>query len=440
MTDRIHALSIAAEQAARAMRRSIHRHPELGWSEIRTTSLIRDELQGHPNLKILCGPELLRDVRKLGVPDDQVLVEAASRATASGVAAEDVALFGGGQTGLVALDERGDAGPSIAIRADLDALPLRESEAAGHQPNDEGFRSEADGIMHACAHDAHVAVAVAAAKMIAGLDERPPARIKWLFQPAEEGTRGADAFVRAGLLDDVDYVLTFHFLTNVGLECGEASPVIASMLPTRKLRVEFQGHPSQFASSPQRGRNALTVGAAVTLLAHAIPRAPGSRSMINVGRLEAGTAPNIVPAAGRMGAELRADDQSELEELGERFQRLVEGVSAAFGVDEKIILTGHATNPRCDPRIVDAVAEAIDATEGLVRRAPVPLGASDDASLMIDRVQEIGGAGTYVAIGAGPYRPHHSPDFDIDERALVPSIELLVRSILRLSALPGRST
>jgi aminobenzoyl-glutamate utilization protein A len=416
----------------RELRRSIHRHPELGWCEIRTTAIVRDELAKVDGLSLAYGPELFSGVTKLGLPEQSILAAAASRAEAAGVGREDVALFAHGGTGLVASYDSGRPGPTIAIRADIDALSLVERDREDHLPAREGFVSRVPGVMHACAHDAHTAIAISAARVLAGMGNAHGGRIRWLFQPAEEGARGADAFVQGGLLDDVDHVLTFHLLTNVGLSAGEVATSVASMLPTRKLRVHLTGLASQFASSPQRGRNALTVGSAITLLANAIPRAPGSRSMINVGRLEAGTAPNIVPASGLMAAEIRADDQAGVDRLGDQLEGLVSGVSAAFGVDYRFEVTGYASNPACDPQIQSVVAAAAGSAR-LALRPPPHLGASDDASLMIDRVQERGGAGTYVAIGGGPYRPHHSPEFDVDEGVLGPSVELLVRSVLKLA-------
>jgi aminobenzoyl-glutamate utilization protein A len=425
-----------SEEAARVreLRRSIHRHPELGWCEIRTTALVRDQLSSIEGLTLTSGPELLAGVAKLGLPEASVLAAAASRAEAAGVDASDIARFSSGNTGLVAVQDSGRPGPTIAIRADLDALPLLERLEDDHLPAREDFASAVPGVMHACAHDAHTAVAVSAARVLAGPESLPAGKIRWLFQPAEEGTRGAAAFVQAGLLDDVDYVLTFHLLTNVGLAAGELA-TSAGMLPTQKLRVHLTGLASQFASSPQRGRNALTVGSAIALLANAIPKAPGSRSMINVGRLEAGTAPNIVPASGMLAVEIRGEDGEAVDALRDQFDGLISGVSAAFGVEHRVELTGYASNPTCDADIQAVVATAA-ASAGFALRPPPHLDASDDASLMIDRAQVHGGSGTYVAIGGGPYRAHHSPDFDVDERVLGPSVEMVVRTVLKLAAQP----
>ena len=154
--------------------------------------------------------------------------------------------------------------------------------------------------------------------------------------------------------------------------------------------------------------------------------------MINVGRLVSGTAANIVPASAVLTGEIRSDRMDEVAELAAAFKALSSGVASGFGVESAYEVTGYATNPRCDVGLMDRIA--VDAEHaGLAVREPVSLGASDDASLMIDRVQQRGGVGTYVAISGGAYHPHHSPDFDIDDRVLPAVVELMVRSVVDLS-------
>jgi len=419
-------------EATIAMRRDLHRHPEVGWTEFRTSALVREAIVALEPDTLRFGATLYDGLDRLGVPDDEILAAAMGRAAAAGVSESELEPMEGGFTGLAADLVGSGPGPVIAIRADLDGLPLSESDADTHYPARAGFRSQVDGVMHACAHDAHTAVVVSVARALHRMRDRWAGRVRLLFQPAEEGTRGADAFVRLGLLDDVDAVLTFHILSNVGLAAGEIAPGVSDMLPTEKFVVRFTGTPSQFASSPERGRNALTAASGVTLLAHAIPKRPGSRSMINVGRLVSGTAANIVPASAVLTGEIRSDRMDEVAELAAAFKALSSGVASGFGVESAYEVTGYATNPRCDVGLMDRIA--VDAEHaGLAVREPVSLGASDDASLMIDRVQQRGGVGTYVAISGGAYHPHHSPDFDIDDRVLPAVVELMVRSVVDLS-------
>ena len=420
-------------EATIALRRALHRHPEVGWTEFRTTALVREAIEALEPDVVHLGASLYEGVDRLGVPDQEIVAAAMARAIESGVSERDLEAMEGGLTGLAADFSGSGPGPVIAIRADLDGLPLSESAAETHYPTRAGFRSEVDGVMHACGHDAHTAVAIGVARGLHEVRDRWFGRVRFLFQPAEEGTRGADAFVRRGLLDDVDIVLTFHILSNVGLAAGEIAPGVSDMLPTEKFVVRFVGAPSQFASSPERGRNALSAASGVTILAHAIPTRPGSRSMVNIGRLVSGTAANIVPAAAVLTGEIRSDRMEDVAELAETFKTLCAGVASGFGVESAYEVAGYATDPRCDAALMDRIA--FNGTQaGLVIRDPVSLGASDDASLMIDRVQKRGGVGTYVAISGGDYHPHHSPDFDIDDRILPATVELLVRSVVDLSA------
>jgi aminobenzoyl-glutamate utilization protein A len=430
-----HHLAQAVRQQAEAtiaLRRDLHRHPEVGWTEFRTTAIAQEAIEGLDPAVLRSGASLYDQMERLGLPDEEVMAAAMRRAAAAGTSRQALQSMEGGFTGLAADLVAPAPGPTIAIRADLDALPLMESVSKSHYPARAGFSSQIAGAMHACAHDAHTAVAIGVARALNELPELWRGRVRFLFQPAEEGTRGADAFVRAGLLDDVDAVLTFHILSNVGLAAREIAPGVSDMLPTEKFLARFTGQPSQFASSPERGRNALTVASSVLLLAHAIPKRPGSRSMINIGRLVGGSAANIVPAFATLAGEIRGDRADDVAELAAAFRALCQGVGAGFGVESAYEVTGYATNPRCDEHLMDRVARSA-ARSGLLVGQPVSLGASDDASLMIDRVQQRGGVGTYVAISGGDYHPHHSPDFDIDDRILPAVVDLFVRCVVDLS-------
>ncbi|HEY3522070.1 MAG TPA: amidohydrolase [Candidatus Limnocylindrales bacterium] len=418
------------EPDAVALRRDLHANPELGWCEYRTTSLVRLELESL-GYAIRWGRELYGDVDRLGVPDQSILADFEARAIASGVPAQEIRAMAGGRTGLVATFDTGKPGLTIAVRADLDALPVDEDPSEEHVPTREGYRSRVANVMHACAHDGHTAVAVGLARALRALDEPKRGRIVFVFQPAEEGTRGADALVRAGAIGTIDVALTYHILSNVGLEVGQIGPDVSGMLATRKVRIECRGYASQFASSPQHGRNALTVASAIVLLSASIPRKPGIRSMINCGKVVGGTASNVVPAVATIEAEVRSEDEAELDRLSGELEMLVRGIGSAFGVETSIVTTGLAPTSQASPDLAALVAH--EAREmGLGVRGHVVLGASDDAAIVMRQAQQRGGQGIYVALGSGPYRPHHSPTFDFDERAIGHGIELLTRTVVAL--------
>jgi aminobenzoyl-glutamate utilization protein A len=419
-----------------AMRRDLHAHPEVGWTEYRTTARVREALMPL-GLTLRFGRELYDGVDRLGVPADDILKDAEARAATAGIEPDVLDAMRGGHSGLVAVMEGTGPGPTIALRAELDALPLEESAASVHAPAREGFRSTLPGVMHACAHDGHTAVAVGVARALTNLERPFGGRIVFVFQPAEEGTRGADALVKAGHLADVDVALTFHILADVGLGSNEVTPDVGGMLATRKVRVRCDGVPSQFASSPHLGRNALTVATAIVSLANAIPHAPGTRSMINCGRLVAGTAANIVPASATIDAEIRAEDAMELERLSEAFDVLVAGVGSSFGVTTSIETTGYAPSAIASPSLAAVIRDQARHI-GATVRGQVSLGASDDAALLMAEAQRRGGEGVYLGLGAGPPRPHHSPGFDFDEPVLDLATKLLVRTIIAVGGSNGR--
>ncbi|HEU4673457.1 MAG TPA: amidohydrolase [Candidatus Limnocylindrales bacterium] len=429
----------AIEPDAVALRRDLHANPELGWCEYRTTSLVHRELE-ELGCAIRWGRELYGDVERLGVPDATTLAEFEARAIATGVPAQEIRAMAGGRTGLIATFDSGRPGPTIAVRADIDALPLDEDPSAEHLPTRDGYRSQVPNVMHACAHDGHTAVAVGLARALRALGEPKRGRVVLVFQPAEEGTRGADALVRAGAVDQLDVALTYHILSNVGLDVGQIGPDVSGMLATRKVRIECRGYASQFASSPQHGRNALTVASAIVLLSASIPRKPGIRSMINCGKVVAGTASNVVPALAVIEAEVRSEDEAEVDRLSGELEMLVRGLGSAFGVETTVVTTGLAPTSRATPDLAALVAH--EAREmGLAVRGQVVLGASDDAAIVMRQAQQRGGQGIYIALGSGPYRPHHSPDFDFDERAIGQGIELLARTIVALQRSdPGRDS
>jgi aminobenzoyl-glutamate utilization protein A len=130
---------------------------------------------------------------------------------------------------------------------------------------------------------------------------------------------------------------------------------------------------------------------------------------------------------------VRADDQASVDELTAQFTALASALGGAFGVESHIERTGYSTNPRCDAEIMAEVSRSIGQLDSVTEREPVPLGASDDAALMIDRVQSQGGQGTYVAVGGVKPGPHHHPSFDVDESTIGPTIEILVRTVLALA-------
>jgi aminobenzoyl-glutamate utilization protein A len=352
----------------------------------------------------------------LGVPDLADLETGRRAAAARGVGTAELDAMGDGFTGLVATLDSGRPGPKIALRCDIDALPIVESASDSHPPAAQGFRSQNDGVMHACGHDGHAAIVIGVAGVLARLGAPFAGRISFIFQPAEEGTRGAQALVDAGWLDEVDLFLAIHNSGQSGLRTRSIAPGVYDILATRKFDVHFEGREAHFGMSPDKGRSALTAASAVTLLSHAIPRKPGTRSLINVGRLEAGTARNIVPGRALLLAEIRGERDELVDVLYTQMQALIQGIGTSFEVETAITTVGRSPAASSDESAVSLVREAASWFPHLTVTDIVPFEASDDAAAMMRRVQERGGVASYLKIGADLAGGNHTPQFDLKTR------------------------
>lgn len=420
-------------------RRSIHRLPELGWCEFATTAYVRERLQDLKLSRIVSGSELLPSVQRLGLPRNDVVERARARAVDHGVARADVDLMVASGTGVVAELNSDFPGPTIGVRVDMDALPIVESASDDHLPNSEGFASDVPGVMHACGHDGHVAIGLGVAEVLAALRGRLRGKVRLLFQPAEEGTRGGVAFVDAGWLDDVETLFTFHISGLSGLHTGAFSPGVTELLSTIKFDIELHGRSAHFASAPEKGRSALVAASAIALLSQTLPRKPGARALINVGRLEAGTARNVVPEHGQLQMEVRAESDQLATDLFDRVDQLARGIGAGLEVETSTTIVGRTPAADSDETLAALVAEA-GSHMSLERLDGLTMEASDDASAMMRRVQERGGSAVYAKVGTDLAGGNHTPVFDLDERSLAIGVELIARSVLASMRAPRRDT
>lgn len=185
-------------------RRHIHRRPELGWTEFETTSYVANRLE-RLGIEYQLGIDFL-DISSVQGRDEKLVNKAIERALEHGVPQSFIEKTGG-YTGIVGILDTGNPGPTIAIRADLDAVPVQETSAAEHEAVKGNYVSEIPGVMHACGHDAHTAILLAVAEWSARNRERLSGKIKFVFQPAEEGVRGGLAVAAGGALDDVDEIV-----------------------------------------------------------------------------------------------------------------------------------------------------------------------------------------------------------------------------------------
>lgn len=298
----------------------------------------------------------------------------------------------------------------------MDAIAVEEDDSPSHLPAREGFASVHPGVMHACGHDGHVAVGIELGRRLCA-DRDFAGTAVLVFQPGEEGVRGARSMVAAGAVDDVQVMLGLHL--GIGLPTGTVAAGTQGLLATRKLRVELLGEAAHAALAPHLGRNALLGAAAASLALHTLPPHAESVTRVNVGRLVAGTAAGIVPGLAVLDCELRADGEGALAWLGERAEAVMRGAATTYGLDLAVTELGAATVARCDAELVRALMAAADGVRGVDRvLESAPMSASDDVTLFMADVQSRGGLATFALVGASSPAPHHHPRFDIEEDAL----------------------
>lgn len=406
-----------------SLRREFHQYPELGFTEFRTASRVV-EILSSLGYEVIYGKDAMDEDSRRGVPPEDVLQKTYERAIRDGASIDIVEKMKGGFTAVIGVLKGKQEGPTVAFRFDMDALPIEESSQKDHFPQAEGFSSKYKGNMHACAHDGHTAIGLGLAEKLSNREFS--GTVKLIFQPAEEGVRGAYAIVQKGMLDDVEHLFCQHLGTDV--PSGEILGGSTGFLASTKLAAHFHGVSSHAGASPEKGRNALLGAATALLNIHGIPRFSTGATRINVGVLEGGTASNIIPQYAKMMVETRSISEETNQELERRVRTIIASSAAMHELEHEIEVIGAAIPITCDQELVDIAMEEAKKMEGFSSvngiRNSDSLG-SEDASYMIRRVQEKGGKGTYMVIGTDIPAPHHHPKFDIQEDVLPKAVKLL---------------
>jgi amidohydrolase len=363
------ALSQAELDSTIALRRDLHRHPELAFAETRTAAVVAAELR---KLEI----EPREGVGKTGVTAD----------------------FGAVPSGR----------PRLLLRADMDALPLREE-------NEVPYASETPGRMHACGHDGHVAVGLAVARR---LRQSPPkAGIRALFQPAEENGGGAQAMVEDGALDGVSAALGLHLwnqlpVGKIGLVSGP------QMAAVDEFEIVVSG-PGGHGASPHETRDPIVAAARlVDALQGIVAReiSPFDPAVVTIGSIHGGSAFNIVPKEVRLLGTTRSFSEEVSRAIPEKLSRICEGLASAHGLACRLEYRRINRATVNDSEMAAVVAEAAESVLGKGSVVEARTMGGEDMSVYLDRVP-----GCFFFVGSapeGPHRPHHSPVFDIDEDAL----------------------
>jgi aminobenzoyl-glutamate utilization protein A len=412
-----------------AWRRDFHHFAESGWVEFRTAAKVA-EILDHLGFELAMGRDVVDAESRMGLPDAQTLAKEFARAREQGAPEKWLAAFEGGFTGIVATLRTGRPGPTIAFRVDMDALDLSEALDESHRPFRDGFASCNPGMMHACGHDGHTTIGLGLAQVLKKNEAQLNGTIKLIFQPAEEGTRGARAMVAAGALDGVDYFTAVHIGT--GVPAGTVICGSDNFMATTKFDVRFTGVAAHAGGKPEEGRNALLAAAQAALALHSIAPHSEGASRVNVGVMQAGSGRNVVPASALLKVETRGESEAINQYVFERAQSAIAGAAALYGVSAETHLMGAATSSTPSPTWVNYLREQASQVTGVLHaidKVKAPAG-SEDATLMMARVQQNGGLASYMVFGTDLSAGHHNEKFDFDEQIMNVAVETLARTAL----------
>ncbi len=410
------------EMKTTARRRDFHQHPEVGWTEFRTASIVIKELK-ELGYEVYFGKDVLVDEECMGIPSKEIIDSQMKRAISQGADPELVKKMNGGRTGVLGILDFGRPGKTIALRFDMDCNEVVEAVDKKHRPYKEGFSSINQGCMHACGHDGHTAAGLAIAEILAMVKDDLCGCVKLIFQPAEEGVRGARGMAAKGIVDDVDFLLSAHLMKPA---VGYLGYDVQGFLATTKFDVDFIGSPVHAGSDPEKGKNALMAAANAAINLQAISRHSEGPSRVNVGVLHAGTGRNVIPANAHMEVETRGSSSAVNQYIYDRAHKIIEGSALMHEVTVKITETGAAVSGNNSPELslfVKKTAERLGIFEKLDTLRDI--GGSEDCSYFMERVQKQGGQAAYLIIGAALSAVNHNLYFDFDEHALTLESQLL---------------
>ena len=336
-----------------ALRRDFHKYVEAGWMEMRTSSIIARKLTDL-GYEVLVGEQVCDKDARMGVPSDEVLEASYQRAVEQGADPEFVEATRGGMTGVIGILRCGE-GPTVAMRFDIDALGVFESHDEDHFPMQQGFVSVNNGVMHACGHDCHATSGLGVAKVLMDIKDQLHGTIKLIFQPSEEGVRGAKSIVAKGHLDDVDYLLGAH-TAGEDTEGSDILPGCGGSLATVKYDVVFSGKASHAGGSPQLGKNALMAASTAVLNLYGIPRHSGGATRINVGKLIAGSGRNVICDEAFMEIEVRGETTALCNYMDEYAKRILEAAAAMHDCTVSMKVMGGAETHTTDMSMLYHVA------------------------------------------------------------------------------------
>ncbi len=384
----LHAESISLVAQLVADRRHLHQHPELSFSELATTQYIAKRLTS------------------LGLSPRLLLEDTAATADIVGTSAGDRV---------------------ILLRADVDALPLQE------RGEDRPYRSQVPGVMHACGHDGHIAIALGAAELLTRHRDSFGGTVRVIFQPAEETAGGAQRMIDAGVMDSprVGAALGLHLWSGqqVGRVGVRAGAIFAS---ADEFSLEIRGRGGHGAL-PHQALDPIPIASLVVLALQTLvsrETSPFASTVVTIGTVTAGQAFNVISETVQLTGTVRAFTEADRERLVRRIGEVAQGIAGAFGASATMTRGPGCPPVVSDPAMANLVMGAVRETLGAELIEPEPLTVGDDVGLFMRQVP-----GCYFLLGAGNESsgitaPHHHPDFDIDEGCLPIGTEVMTRAAL----------
>ena len=420
------ARSNALEPWLTQIRRSIHRFPETGWLEMRTSALIAKALT-EMGYEVITGRAVCLEEARMGVPPVEVTQAHLARVLEYGCEEDYLTQdMREGFTGVIGILRCG-CGPTVGMRFDIDALGMQEWQDEAHRPAREGFASAIPGSMHACGHDAHAAIGLGVAKVLSQMKDALCGTVKLIFQPGEEGARGAKAIVASGHLDDVDIFIGSHVAPTESLDDGDVTPGTYGSLATTKYDVTFTGLAAHAGGYPEKGNNALLAAASAALALHAIPRHSEGASRINVGTLHAGTGRNVIADRAVMQIEVRGETTQINSFVAQSAENICRGAAAMYGCSVTMEKMGEAEGQYSDKALLERIADVVRRDLPHLRVSSIENSqnwGSEDISVMMNRVQQHGGLATYMRVMTPMAGAQHTVKFDLDERVLSRSVQV----------------
>lgn len=412
-------------------RRDLHSHPQPRWMEFYATGYITEKLQEW-GYTVTLGADIISPDKQWMPPTPAEAQREFDRAVAAGINEAIIRPAAGGLTGVVATLQGNKPGPVVAFRFDIDSNEVLESSSLVHRPAKEGFGSLFPGYAHMCGHDAHAAMGLFIAKYFKEHQDKIHGSVKFIFQPNEENMAGAVAMVDKGVVDGVDYLLGGHVGLNLK-EIGHIALNIHSFMALTRYEVTFTGRPSHAALRPNEGNNALQGACAAIANLYAIPRHGQGASRINIGRIEAGSAWNVIAGKAYFQLETRGVTNEINDYMVDKAMAVIEGTAKMYNLAFETKLAARGFAGKGDQELMELGTDIAKQLPSVSKVWPeVGFDASEDITVFMERVQKNGGKALFAVFGTPVCGGHHNSTFDIDEQVIKNGAEFLTAMYLNI--------